>query len=332
MMAWLQTAYGQLHGTVSAVAAVLVLIVGGTAVADGNMPLGDLVAFYALLGILRGQLTAALVTAPIVISGWQSLGRLEEVLDEPSHEPYSGTRSIDFSGLVTVERVEFAYGQDPPVLHGVDFEVRPGETVALLGPNGAGKSTIISLLAGLYAPTRGRLLADGLPFELLDLPAFRRQIGVIQQDPLIFPASVRENIAYGRPEADEDMIMRAAEDAGAAEMIMRLPAKLDEQVGDEGTRLSGGQRQRIALARALLGEPRLIMLDEPTTYLDEAGAMSVLGSLTSKPDAPTILIVSHDPLVKRVADRVLMLRDGLIEDETVNREQPADIGAPEAHR
>jgi ABC-type bacteriocin/lantibiotic exporter with double-glycine peptidase domain len=231
-----------------------------------------------------------------------------------------------------VERVEFAYGQDPPVLHGVDFEVRPGETVALLGPNGAGKSTIISLLAGLYAPTRGRLLADGLPFELIDLPALRRQIGVIQQDPLIFPASVRENIAYGRPEADEDMIMRAAEDAGAAEMIMRLPAKLDEQVGDEGTRLSGGQRQRIALARALLGEPRLIMLDEPTTYLDEAGAMSVLGSLTSKPDAPTILIVSHDPLVKRVADRVLMLRDGLIEDETVNREQPADIGAPEAHR
>ena len=312
---WLQSAYALMQGSFAAAGGVFVLVVGGALVADDRMSLGDLLAFYALLGLMRNQLYGVISTLPHVISGTESLRRLDEILDEPLRPPYSGSRRIEFSGSVALEGVGFGYGREL-LFRDVDLRVDPGETVALLGPNGAGKSTVIRLIAGLYAPSEGRVIADDVPIEELDLPALRRQFAVVIQDPLILPASVRENIAFARPSATDSEIERAAELAGARGFIEALPESYGALVGDEGALLSGGQRQRIALARALLGEPALLMLDEPTTHLDYEGTAGLVERLGELPARPAILIVSHERAVTNVADRAYMLADGHVAEET----------------
>jgi ABC-type bacteriocin/lantibiotic exporter with double-glycine peptidase domain len=238
---------------------------------------------------------------------------LESILQEDSASPYEGSAPIDFAGSVALRGVDFEYVPGRPVLRDVDFEISPGESVALLGPNGAGKSTIISLIAGLYAPQSGEILIDGRPLAELDLGQLRRRIGVIEQDSLIFPTSVAENIGFGSPDAGPEEIEAAARRAGAHDLIVSLPGGYDARVGDEGVLLSGGQRQKIALARALLGDPALLMLDEPTTHLDSAGSRALMESLHSDPDRPSLLIVTHDPLVGEAPDRVEQLRDGRLQ-------------------
>jgi ABC-type bacteriocin/lantibiotic exporter with double-glycine peptidase domain len=313
-MVWMHGAYVLLHGVGSATAGVLVLVLGGAAVAEGRMSLGDLLAFYAVLGLLRTQLSAAQGAMPLVLSGLESLGRLTYLLELDKASPYRGTRRIEFKGGLALEDVYFAYGEEP-VLRGVTLAIEPGEAIALLGPNAAGKSTILALLAGLYAPQRGAVRADGIPFDELDVPVLRGGIGVVLQDPMILPATVRENIAYGRPDATDGEIERAAQRAGASDFVATLADGYETSVGEDGVLLSGGQRQRLAIARALLSEPKLLMLDEPTTHLDEAGAHHLLRTLLDSSSRPTILIISHDPQIAAEVDRVLVLRDGRIREE-----------------
>jgi ATP-binding cassette subfamily B protein len=197
-------------------------------------------------------------------------------------------------------------------LSGVSLVVPEGSVVALLGPNGAGKSTIVSLMLGLYRPGSGRLLADGIPYDELDMHVLRRQIGVVLQDPIILPGSIAENIAYGHADATMADIRRAAEWSTAAGYIEALPQGYETQAGDEGSLLSGGQRQRIAIARALIADPALLILDEPTTYLDEASIRALTTNLNALPGGPSVLIVTHDPEAARGVDSVARLRDGRI--------------------
>jgi ATP-binding cassette, subfamily B, bacterial len=312
-MFWAQNVHSQLIAIITAAAGVIVLVVGGVLVSDGSLSLGDLISFYAVLGLLRTQLLSGGLAVPGVIAGRESLARLETILEEETSPPSTGAESIDFTGSVTLREVSFEYVPNRPVLRDVDLEIAPGESVALLGPNGAGKSTIINLIAGLYAPQGGAVMIEGRPLDLLDLAQFRKRIGVIEQDSLIFPTTVAENIGFGWPDATRDMIEAAAVRAGAHEFISALPDGYDAKVGDEGVLLSGGQRQRIALARALLGEPALLMLDEPTTHLDSAGSRGLMETLLAGADRPSILIVTHDPLVASAADRVEHLRDGRLQ-------------------
>jgi ATP-binding cassette, subfamily B, bacterial len=312
-MFWAQNVHSQLIAIISAGAGVIVLVVGGVLVSDGTLSLGDLISFYAILGLLRAQLLNGGLAVPSVIAGLESLGRLETILEEDTPQPYTGTGSIDFTGSVELRGVSFEYVPNRPVLRQVDLQVAPGESVALLGPNGVGKSTVINLIAGLYAPQEGAVLIEGRPLDELDLTQFRKRVGVIEQDSLIFPTTVAENIGFGRPEAGSETIEAAARRAGAHELISALPGGYDAQVGDDGVLLSGGQRQRIALARALLGDPALLMLDEPTTHLDSAGSRDLMETLLADPDRPSILIVTHDPLVAAAADRVEHLRDGRLQ-------------------
>jgi ATP-binding cassette subfamily B protein len=312
-MLWAQNLYSQITAIITAAAGVVVLVVGGVLVSDGSLSLGDLISFYAVLGLLRTQLLSGGLAVPGVIAGRESLGRLETILEEEDNPPYTGTGPVDFAGSVALRGVDFEYVSGRPVLRDVDLEIAPGESVALLGPNGAGKSTIISLIAGLYAPQRGDVLIDGRPLSELDLGQLRRRIGVIEQDSLIFPTTVAENIGFGRPDAGPEEIEAAARRAGAHELITSLPGGYEARVGDDGVLLSGGQRQRIALARALLGSPALLMLDEPTTHLDTAGSRALMESLHSDSDRPSLLIVTHDPLVAAAANRVEQLRDGRLQ-------------------
>jgi ABC-type multidrug transport system fused ATPase/permease subunit len=307
-----RAAASAVQGAIGAVAGSVVLVVGGVGVAHGSLTLGELLAFYAVLAILIRQLHMASTGASTVLLGAESLKRLERLLATPGHEPYDGGREqIEFRGGLDVEGVTFSYSERP-VLTAVSLSVRPSDHVVVLGPNGAGKSTLVSLLVGLYRPQQGRVLADGVPFDELDMAALRRQIGVVLQDPVLFPGTVRENIAYARRDATHAEVVAAAEAATASNFIDRLPAGYDTPVGDEGVGLSGGQRQRLAIARALLGQPALLLLDEPTTYLDEASVTELMANLDRLPRAPTVLIVTHDPQAAAHAERTIELRDGRV--------------------
>jgi ABC-type bacteriocin/lantibiotic exporter with double-glycine peptidase domain len=310
-MNWLYSAYGVVQGAVSATAGVVVLIVGGVAVVHGSMSLGRLLSFYAILGLLLRQVALVQGGIPIVLGGSIPLERVEKILDAPDPQPYSGTRSLDFQGSVRLEQVDFAYGSEP-LLRGVDLVIAAGERVAILGPNGAGKSTVVSLMLGLYRPDSGRVLVDDVPLEDVDVAALRRRIGVVLQNPLIFPGTVAENIAYGHPQATTAEIRHAAKLATADDFIGGLSDGYETQTGDEGALLSGGQRQRIAIARALIGNPRLLVLDEPTTHLDDATIADLSANLRAFPGSPAVLMITHDSQVARQADVVYTLRDGSI--------------------
>jgi ABC-type multidrug transport system fused ATPase/permease subunit len=310
-MVWAEGAYIVVQNTVNAVAGSVVLIGGGIAVAEGSMTLGALLSFYAVMALLLRQLLAFAQGMPTVLIGVESLLRLDELLATEEREPYSGRRKIALQGGMTFERVSFAYGREP-VMREVDLSIEPGARVVITGPNGAGKSTLLNLLLGLYRPSDGRVLLDGVELAELDLRHARRQIGVVLQDPVIFPGTIRENIAYAEPGATEAALEAAARVATAADFIETLPDGYETEVGDDGELLSGGQRQRIAIARALLGQPALLILDEPTTYLDDSAIAAFLERLDELPEAPTVLMVTHSAAIAARADRVIEMREGRI--------------------
>jgi ABC-type multidrug transport system fused ATPase/permease subunit len=307
-----RASHSAVQNALGAVAGSLVLVLGGIAVADGHVTLGSLLGFYAVLALLLRQLQAIGHSTNDVVLGLEAIERVEQFLALPSEDPYEGgERTIAFSGSIVLEDVEFGYDGEP-VVRDVSLAFGAGERVAVIGPNGAGKSTLVSLVMGVHRPQRGRLLADGAPYEELDMRAFRRQVGVVLQDPVILPGTIRDNIAFGRTAATDAEVRTAAELATAAAFIDRLPDGYDTELGDEGVGLSGGQRQRIAIARALLAEPALLLLDEPTTYLDDEAVLELIDNLDRLPRAPTVVLVTHDPHAAGQADRVIELRGGRV--------------------
>jgi ABC-type bacteriocin/lantibiotic exporter with double-glycine peptidase domain len=311
---WLQQAYGLTQVALGGVAGVIVLIGGGLAVVDGSMSLGDLIAFMAILALARGQLNWVSAALPDILTGLAAIERIDEVLASEEREPYRGGRSFELRGGLAWEEVSFGYvAGGPPVLDSVSLAVEPGETLAILGPTGAGKTTLVALLLGLYRPWSGKIRVDGTPLEELDVRALRRQSGALLQEGTALRGSVAQNIAFGRPQATHGQIEDAARLAAAHDFVVDLPDGYRTEIGDEGVRLSAGQRQRIALARALLGEPRVLMLDEPTSHLDPDTADRVLDNLTALEHRPTLLLITHDPLVARRADRMVEVRGGRID-------------------
>jgi ABC-type bacteriocin/lantibiotic exporter with double-glycine peptidase domain len=320
-MAWLGHAYTLGNGAVAATANVAVTALGGVWVAQGRITLGDLLAFFAVSTLLRARISALFISLTQVISGLKSLDRLQALLAVEEPEPYRGGAAHEFSGGIRLEDVRFAYGERP-LLSGASLELEPGEHVALIGPNGSGKSTIVSLILGLYRPAEGRLLADGRPYDELDLRCVRRAVGVVLQDPLLFHGTVRENIAFGVPSATDEQVEEAARRAGAADFVERLRDGYGTDVGAEGVQLSGGQRQRLAIARALLGRPALVVLDEPATYLDAAATQALVESLRALPWNPSLLLIGHEALLLPEVDRVYRIAGGRTEVVAEGRGAP----------
>jgi ATP-binding cassette, subfamily B, bacterial len=305
-------AVNALQNAIAAAAGTTVLVVGGISVAKNTMTIGDLLAFYAVLALLLRQLHTVGFQSDIVVIGLRSLADIESVLAIDAEAPYGTSgRALDFRGGISISGVTFAYDHTP-VLSDIDLAIAPKERVTLVGPNGAGKSTLVSLLLGLHEPNQGRVKADGVSYHDLDIRQLRRQIGVVLQDPVLFPGTIRDNIAYAEPAASDEAVRAAAHAATAAEFIESLPDGYLTEVGDDGAGLSGGQRQRVAIARALLGAPALLILDEPTTYLDETAVRTLMARLLDLPQAPTVLLVTHDPHVANHAERTVELRDGRV--------------------
>jgi ABC transporter fused permease/ATP-binding protein len=296
-------------------AAALVFWYGGSLVQAGEITAGQLTSFlvYTLLvGFSLGAL------ADLWADFLRALGAAErvfELLDRPPALPARGGRTLErVAGRVELDAVEFHYPSRPdvPVLRGLSLDVAPGEVVALVGPSGAGKSTIAALLLRLYDPTGGALRLDGVDLRELDPAWLRRRIGLVAQEPLLFSATIADNIRYGRPDASQAEVEAAARTANADGFIGRFPAGYATEVGERGVQLSGGQKQRIAIARAVLVDPRLLVLDEATSALDAESEHLVKEALDRLMAGRTTLVIAHRLSTVRDADRVLVIDGGAV--------------------
>lgn len=296
---------------------------GGWLVIQGRLPLGSgLIVFSGLLTQFSAQVTR--VTA-IVNSVQQSLTgarRVFEILDAPLEitSPTDAVRCDRLRGEIVLENVTFGYGVDKPVLSDVTLHIRPGECTALVGATGAGKTTLLSLIPRFYDPTFGRVKIDGLDAKRYDLDDLRRNVGVVFQESFLFSDTVAANIAFGRPDATREQIERAAQIAAADEFIVQMPGGYDAVLRESGSNLSGGQRQRLAIARAVLLEPPILLLDDPTAAVDPATEHEILDAMDRAMAGRTTIVVAHRLSMLRRADLILVIDDGRIVDQGTHDE------------
>jgi len=294
---------------------VLLLALASGQIAGGRLPPAELVSFllYALLLARPVAGLANVYGQTQALRG--ALERLMAALDEaPEPPPHAGVTLPPLRGDIELRGVRFAYPGRPPALQGLDLHVAAGETLAIVGENGAGKSTLAHLLVRLHEPSSGTILIDGIDTARASLASLRQQIGVVPQHVLLFNASARDNIAYGRAEPTRQDIEQAARLARAHEFIAALPQGYDTLIGDRGVRLSGGQQQRLALARALLKDPPILVLDEATAMFDPQGEIEFLESSRDALRGRTVLLITHRPASLAFADRVVRMEAGRIVD------------------
>jgi ATP-binding cassette subfamily B protein len=293
---------------------VVIILYGGVLVTRGEFTLGELVAFITYLAMLVRPLNLVGRIIPIFAIAASAAERIFEILDMKP-EVYDSLDALDLpriQGQVRFSEVCFGYDHDRAVLEDISFEVQPGQVVALLGTTGSGKSTIANLVARFYDPAAGVVLIDGHDSRSIRLQSLRAQTGFVLQDTILFAASIRENIAFGKPDADEGEIIAAAEDAQAHSFIAKLPDGYDTQVGERGTTLSGGQKQRIAIARALLTDPRILILDDATSSVDSHTEILIQKAITRLMHGRTTFVIAHRLSTVRKADLILVLEKGRI--------------------
>jgi ATP-binding cassette subfamily B protein len=300
----------------------VVLLVGGRQVIDGTLTLGDFTAFYTYLVMLIGPMrmlgTALGMSQRAIASG----NRLFEILDrEPEIESPPGAPDLPpGEGHVVLRDVSLNYGAGDPALDDVSLEVGAGRVVALVGPSGSGKTSLVALLARLYDPTAGSVEIDGADLREVDLGSLRRQIAFVADDSFLFSASVAENIAYAKPDASREEIELAARRAQAAGFIESLPDGYETMVGERGLTLSGGQRQRIAIARALLADPRILILDDATSSVDAQTEAAIRRGLDEALEGRTTFIVAHRLSTISLADEIVVLDGGRLVDRGTHEE------------
>jgi ATP-binding cassette subfamily B protein len=287
---------GGAPGAILTLSTAALFLYGGKLVIDGSLTIGSLVAILAYHLRLLGPVQNLMSLHTNLVAGAVSLSRLFELQDAPVEvvERPDATRLVHPQGSITFENVTFRYDPETPVLEAVSFHVPAGTVCAVVGPSGAGKSTIADLILRLYDPDSGRILLDGRDLRDLRLADLRRAVALVEQTPYLFHTSIRENISYACPDATADQITAAARAAA-------LPGPYDTIVGERGTALSAGERQRIAIARALLRDPRILVLDEPTAALDASSEQAIAPILRGR----TVILITHKPALMALADQVV---------------------------
>jgi ABC-type multidrug transport system fused ATPase/permease subunit len=315
-------------GLITALGTVAMIWIGGVRVLQGTLTVGELLVFIAYVGMLYGPMSTLSGIAAAVQGALTPFRRVVEILetnpairDLPDAEPLTHC-----GGVVKFDNVWFGYDPGKPVLKGVDFEGHPGQMIALVGPSGVGKTTMLSLLLRFYEAQKGRVLVDGRDTREFQYRTLRQQIAIVPQEPVLFSTTVRENIAYGRPEARLDEIVEAAKQAEAHDFIEAMAQGYDTPIGERGVLLSGGQRQRLALARAFLKNSPILILDEPTASLDSETEASVLRALERLRKGRTVFVVAHRLSTVRQADILLVIQDGQIVERGTHNELVARHG------
>jgi ABC-type multidrug transport system fused ATPase/permease subunit len=296
------------------VAQAAVLLVAGRMVVSGSLSIGDFFAFNLLLAMLVMPLRMLGMWIGQAQRAIAAGERIFELLDEPEEIADSpNARTLPPGpGAIVFEGVAFGYDAERPVLENVDLEIEAGATVALIGRTGSGKTTLAALVPRFYEVTAGRVLVDGLDVRDLERRSLRREIGVISQDPFLFSATIRDNIAFGMPDAPHDAVEAAARAAQAHEFILELPHGYDTVVGERGITLSGGQRQRVAIARALLIDPRILVLDDATASVDATTEARIRAGLREVMRGRTTIIIAHRLSTIALADEIIVLDQGRI--------------------
>lgn len=298
-------------GLVAASAAVLLLYAAGRTVQSGSMTTAELFSFLFYAALLTRPVGALAHTYGQVQTARGTLARLQSVLETDFEPGYSSTGSVTAArGHISLANVGFGYPGRDITLRDVTLEIQAGETVAFIGSNGAGKTTLINLLLRFYDPDRGTIQLDGHDISKISVQDLRRQIGVVPQRALLFNGSIRANIAYGLENATDEDIQRAACLSQAMEFIEGLPEGFQTVIGDHGVRLSGGQRQRIALARALIKDPPILILDEATSMYDLEGEHAFIEASSSALKGRTVLLITHRPASLAIADRIICVESG----------------------
>ena len=301
----------------SSVALAVVLGYGGHLYFNGEVTIGTLFAFMLYVQNFFDPVQQLSQLYNTFLSATAALDKIMDVLDEePEVVDAPPARPLpEVQGHVRFEGVRFSYGTGPEVLHSLDLDVPPGTTVALVGHTGAGKSTIAKLLARFYDPTDGRITIDGHDLRDVTQVSLRRQLGIVPQEGFLFAGTVTENIAFGRPDASPDEVVRAAQAVGAHEFILRLEDGYETQLQERGTRLSLGQRQLVALARALLADPRILILDEATSSVDIGTEQKIEQALRLLLAGRTAFIIAHRLSTIRYADLIVVLEHGEIVEQ-----------------
>jgi len=300
-----------------------VLWLGGRSVISGELSLGSFVAFNAYVAMLVWPLRVLGQRVSTLQKALAASARITEVLEaEPRLREPRHPRELEepVRGDVRLDGVSFGHAGDRPVLDDLDLHIAPGQSVALVGATGSGKSTVAGLLARLYDPDGGRILLDGQDVRELRLRDVRRSVALVFEDTFLFTDTVRENIRFGRPDADDEAVARAATLAGAAEFIDDLPDGYDTILGERGLTLSGGQRQRVAIARAILADPAVLVLDDATSAVDATKEHEIRAALAEVMEHRTTLVIAHRPATIALADRVALLDGGRIVEEGTHGE------------
>jgi ABC-type multidrug transport system fused ATPase/permease subunit len=304
------------------------MYLGARNILAGTMTPGLLVSYMACLVMLVAPVAQIASIGPQMTEAMAGLERTREVLDErlEDHDPLRTERLERIEGRVVFQNVDFAYDPGKPVLRGVSFESAPGTSTALVGPSGAGKSTIIGLIAAFYVPTAGRVLVDGVDLAHVRLDSYRTQLGVVLQETFLFDGSIRENVAFARPDASDEEILAACRIARVDEFAEGFEKKYETVVGERGVKLSGGQKQRVSIARAILADPRILILDEATSSLDSESEALIQEGLRFLMRGRTTFVIAHRLSTIRRADQILVVETGKIIERGTHASLYSDKG------
>jgi ABC-type multidrug transport system fused ATPase/permease subunit len=320
---------------VVALCTAIVLWKGTALIVAGTMTAGALTVYLAYLSKFfkpvkdLASMTSAIAQTTVALERIQKILSADDIIHERADAVDPGT----VRGEITFEHVAFGYGEEAPVLTDVSFTIKPGQIVGIVGPTGSGKSTVVSLMPRFYDPTAGRVLIDGIDIATMKLSSLRRKIGFVLQETVLFRGTIRENIAYGNPGASDQQVVAAAKLANADEFIERMPHGYDSVVGERGDTLSGGQRQRIGIARAVIRNSPIMILDEPTAALDTESEKLVIEGLERLMKGRTVIMIAHRLSTLRDADKIIVLKDGVVAEEGTNDELIARGGVyAELHR
>jgi subfamily B ATP-binding cassette protein MsbA len=300
--------------TVLGLVSAIVMWLGGHRVLASTWTVGDYFSYNMFLAFMIAPVFQIVNIGTQLTEAFAGLDRTSEIMAELEENQSPGrTKNMPpIRGTVSFENVEFAYAPEKPVLHGVSFVAQPGTVTALVGSSGSGKSTMISLLCAFHTPSRGRVLVDDVDLARVNLNTYRSQLGVVLQESFLFDGTIRENILFSRPDATEEQFLFACRTSRVDEFAERFPEGYDTVVGERGVKLSGGQRQRLSIARALLAEPRILILDEATSSLDSESEAMIQSGLSQLMQGRTTFVIAHRLSTIRRADQILVVEQGRI--------------------